>query len=277
MLKREDIRIRDPFILTDFDTGCYYMYGTTDLEEGTLHAEPRFSVYKSYDLENFEGPKVIFDGAKNNFWADRDFWAAEVHKYNGKFYLFGSCKAEGRCRTTEIFVSDSPEGHFVPVSQNGITPKGWECLDGTFFVEDGKPYMVFSHEWVQVGDGEIWAVELSRDLSEPAGEAFMLFKASDNPAVSELEEGTGNYVTDGPFLYREGDKVKMIWSSFYRGRYLVLDAESDSLRGKWRHGGSRFDFDGGHAMIFTTLEGERMLSLHAPNTADMERAAFHKI
>ena len=253
------------------------MYGTTDLEEGTLHAEPRFSVYKSYDLEYFEGPKVIFDGAKNNFWADRDFWAAEVHKYNGKFYLFGSCKAEGRCRTTEIFVSDSPEGHFVPVSQNGITPKGWECLDGTFFVEDGKPYMVFSHEWVQVGDGEIWAVELSRDLSEPVGEAFMLFKASDNPAVSELEEGTGNYVTDGPFLYREGDKVKMIWSSFYRGRYLVLDAESDSLRGKWRHGGSRFDFDGGHAMIFTTLEGERMLSLHAPNTADMERAAFHKI
>ena len=107
--------------------------------------------------------------------------------------------------------------------------------------------------------------------------AFMLFKASDNPAVSELEEGTGNYVTDGPFLYREGDKVKMIWSSFYRGRYLVLDAESDSLHGKWRHGGSRFDFDGGHAMIFTTLEGERMLSLHAPNTADMERAAFHKI
>lgn len=38
MLKREEIRIRDPFILPDAEKGCYYMYGTTDLEDGSLHA-----------------------------------------------------------------------------------------------------------------------------------------------------------------------------------------------------------------------------------------------
>ena len=275
MLKREEIRIRDPFILTDFDTGCYYMYGTTDLEAGTLHAEPRFSVYKSFDLENFEGPKVIFDGAKNNFWANRDFWAAEVHKYNGKYYLFGSCKAEGRCRATEIFVSDTPDGEYIPVSDKPVTPASWECLDGTFFVDDGVPYMVFSHEWVQVGDGEIHAVELSQDLTHSVGEPSLLFKASDNPSVNELEAGSGNYVTDGPFLYREDKRIKMIWSSFYGGRYLVLDAESDSIKGKWNHGGSRFDFDGGHAMVFNTLDGTRTIALHAPNKADFERAKFY--
>ena len=276
MLKRENIRIRDPFILTDTDAGCYYMYGTTDLEVGTLHAEPRFSVYKSYDLENFEGPKVIFDGKRTGFPADRDFWAAEVHKYNGRYYLFGSCKSDDACRTTRIFVSDTPDGEYVPVSDKSVTPDGWECLDGTFYVEDERPYMVFSHEWVQVGDGEIWATELSPDLSSAVGEPFMLFRASDNPNVSELEDGTGNYVTDGPFLYSEDGKVKMIWSSFYEGRYLVLDAESDSIRGKWVHGGSRFDFDGGHAMVFNTLRGERMIALHSPNTADMERAKFYR-
>lgn len=277
MLKREDIRIRDPFILTDIDAGCYYMYGTTDLEPQTLHAKACFSVYKSYDLENFEGPKVIFDGEKSGFWANRDFWAAEVHKYNGRYYLFGSCKAEEKCRTTEIFVSDTPDGEYVPVSDKSITPEGWECLDGTFFVDNGVPYMVFSHEWVQAGDGEIWAVELSHDLSSAIAEPFMLFKASDNPNVSELESGSGNYVTDGPFLYREGDKLKMIWSSFYEGRYLVIDAESDSIKGEWHHSGSRFDFDGGHAMIFNTLSGERMIALHAPNKAGFERAMFHKL
>ena len=275
MLKRENIRIRDPFILTDKEAGCYYMYGTTDLEEGTLHAYPRFSVYKSYDLESFEGPKVVFDGKENGFYATRDFWAAEVHKWGGKYYLFGSCKAEDRCRATEIFVSDTPDGKFVPVSDIPKTPVEWECLDGTFFVEDGKPYMIFSHEWVEIGNGEIWATELSADLSHPVGEPFMLFRASDNPAVSELEAGSGNYVTDGPFLFNDGGKVKMIWSSFYEGRYLVLEAESDSLRGKWHHGGSRFDFDGGHAMIFDTLDGVRMISLHAPNTAGEERAHFY--
>ncbi len=274
MLKREEIRIRDPFILTDREAGCYYMYGTTDLEDGTLHARPRFSVYKSRDLETFEGPTVIFDGEKCGFYATRDFWAAEVHKWGGKYYLFGSCKAEDRCRATEIFVSDTPYGKFVPVSDIPKTPREWECLDGTFFVEDEKPYIVFSHEWVEVGDGEIWAQELSADLSRPVGDPFMLFRASDNPSVSELESGTGNYVTDGPFLWREDGKVKMIWSSFYEGRYLVLEAESGSLRGEWRHGGSRFDFDGGHAMIFTTLDGVKMISLHAPNTAGNERAHF---
>ena len=33
MLKREEIRIRDPFIFTDTENKCYYMYGTTDLDK----------------------------------------------------------------------------------------------------------------------------------------------------------------------------------------------------------------------------------------------------
>ena len=277
MLKREKIRIRDPFILTDKENGCYYMYGTTALGVGTLAAGNTFSVYKTYDLENFEEPKVIFDGSEIGFWADRDFWAPEVHKYNGKYYLFGSCKAKNRCRATQIFVCDTPDGRFVPVSDKPITPANWECLDGTLFVENGTPYVVFCHEWVQVKDGEIWAMPLTDDLTAPAGDPVMLFKASDDPDVSELGGvGPGNYVTDGPFLYREGGKVKMIWSSFYKGRYLVLEAESDSVLGKWTHNGSRFDFDGGHAMIFETLEGNRMISLHAPNSANDERAFFYE-
>ena len=31
MLKREDIRIRDPFILTDFDMGCYLSVGISSV------------------------------------------------------------------------------------------------------------------------------------------------------------------------------------------------------------------------------------------------------
>ena len=62
MLKREDIRIRDPFILTDRENGCYYMYGTTALEDGSLRAKNSFSVYRTCDPECFEEPVVIFDG-----------------------------------------------------------------------------------------------------------------------------------------------------------------------------------------------------------------------
>lgn len=275
MLKKADIRIRDPFILTDRENNCYYMYGTTALKQGTLRAKKTFSVYKSYDLENFEEPKVVVDGEKTGFNKMYDFWAAEVHKYKDKYYLFGSIKSDDTCRATQIFVCDTPDGEFLPLSKKAKTPDKWECLDGTLYVENNIPYMVFSHEWVQVKDGEIWAVKMSDDLKEPIEEPFLLFKASDNPNVTELgEKGSGNYVTDGPFLYNENGKLKMIWSSFYNGRYLVLSAESDSIHGKWRHMGSEFEFDGGHAMIFYTLEGERKIALHRPNYAEKERAWF---
>jgi hypothetical protein len=115
---------------------------------------------------------------------------------------------------------------------------------------------------------------LTDDLSRPAGEPFLLFRASDSPEVTELKPDSGNYVTDGPFLYREDGRVKMIWSSFYNRRYLVLDAESDSIRGRWTHGKSRYDFDGGHAMLFADERGRRHISLHAPNRANEERATF---
>jgi hypothetical protein len=251
------------------------MYGTTALSEESLRAGASFSVYRSHDLEIFEEPKVIFDGFAAGFWADRDFWAPEVHRWQGKYYLFGSFKAEGRCRATQILVCDTPDGTFVPLTDRPATPEGWECLDGTFWVEDGIPYLVFSHEWKQVPDGEIWAVALTQDLRSWAGEPKLLFRASENPYVTELPGHEGCYVTDGPFLFREGGKLRMIWSSFYGERYLVLEAESDGIMGAWTHFGSRYDFDGGHAMLFDDLGGVRRISLHRPNTALHERAAFY--
>ncbi len=277
MLKRQDIRIRDPFILTDKENGCYYMYGTTDLCRGSLEAGNTFSVYKTRDLENFEEPKVVVDGAKLNFWADRDFWAPEVHRYGGKYYLLGSCKADGKCRATHIFVCDTPDGEFVPVSEAPATPADWWCLDGTLWVENGVPYMVFCHEWAQIIEGTVCAMPLTADLSAPAGEPVLLFKATDNPDV-EIVHGRNfdGYVTDAPFLYREDGKLRMIWSSKACGHYAVLLAESEtgSVLGPWHHFGNCFDFDGGHAMIFETLEGKRMMALHSPNTRNDERASF---
>lgn len=273
MLKKEDIRIRDPFILTDKENNCYYMYGTTDLQEGTLRANTTFSVYKTYDLENFEEPRVILDGAAIGHWATRDFWAAEVHKYNGKYYLFGSVKSDDRCRATQIFVCDTPDGTFLPVGEAARTPEDWECLDGTLWVDNGTPYMVFCHEWLQVRNGEICAIELTPDLSATVGEPKLLFHGSDAPGVTAIKGDA--YVTDGPFLFAEDGKLHMIWSSFADGRYLVLEAISDGgVLGPWKHVGSRFDFDGGHAMVFETLDGQRLISLHKPNKANDERPFF---
>ena len=278
MLKKQDIRIRDPFIYVDRKNGKYYMYGTTKLDiPDSLVAGSCFAVYVSTDLENFEGPFVIFDGEKENFWATCDYWAPELHEYKGKYYLFASFKAEGKMRATQILVSDSLLGPFKPISDKPQTPSEHMCLDGTLWVEDGVPYLVYCHEWVQIYEGEICAVRLSDDLTTPIGEPKVLFKASQSPYAYSFKEKDGKkcYVTDGPYLFKENGKLNLIWSSFDKNlNYAVLTATSDGLFKEWTHLPPKYDFDGGHSMIFFDLNGKKKISLHAPNDAPNERAQF---
>ena len=146
-----------------------------------------FDCYISADLQTWEGPFPVFRPPAG-FWADRNFWAPEVHAYHGRYFLFASFKAKGICRGTQILVADSPRGPFHPVSAGPVTPPDWECLDGTLFVAaDGNPWMVFCHEWVQVGDGEICALPLSEDLASAVGEPIVLFRASQAPWVQRIE------------------------------------------------------------------------------------------
>lgn len=276
MINVKDIRIRDPFILTDKKNKKYYMYGTTSLKE-ELSTGNSFSVYESADLVWFSEPKVIFQDEA--FWADRDFWAAEVHYYKGKYYLFGSFKAKNRCRATQILVSNLPAGKFVPLSDKPVTPIDWECLDGTLYVENDIPYVVFCREWVSVYDGEIYAQRLTDDLKETVGKPQLLFRASENPYLKPFmqKDGKNCYVTDGPFLYHDGKRLNMIWSSFRESKYLVLQAYSDSLLSKWHHVDTPyFGQDGGHSMLFEDFDGTTYIALHQPNIPPFERAVFIK-
>lgn len=69
-MKREEINIRDPFVLTR--NGQYYLYGT----RGATCWGPAdgFDVYVSRDLENWDGPFECFHN-DGTFWADRNYWA----------------------------------------------------------------------------------------------------------------------------------------------------------------------------------------------------------
>ena len=157
-----------------------------------------------------------------------------------------------------------------------MTPRDWECLDGTLFIDKaGKPWMVFCHEWVQVGDGEMCAVMLSDDLKTPVGQPALLFRASEAPWVVEIGKKPRGRVTDGPFLHRMSDgTLLMLWSSFGKGGYKLAVARSESgqITGPWKHESKPiYENDGGHGMIFRTFEGKLVLVLHQPNHGPDER------
>lgn len=278
MIKNIDIHIRDPFVLPIEAEQRYYLYGTVGAEAWTNSATGT-DYYVSEDLENWEGPFPAFRPPEG-FWSDRNYWAPEVHLYQGRYYMFMTFKAEGECRGTQILMADSPRGPFLPIGDEPITPRDWECLDGTLYVDgDNQPWIVFCHEWVQVGDGEICALQLSDDLSSAVGEPRLLFHASEAPWADELHsKGRRGYVTDGPFMYRTtAGELLMLWSSFRAGDYSVGIAKSASgdIIGEWTQiAEPLYAGDGGHCMVFRKFDGQLMLAYHRPNPTPNERPYF---
>lgn len=272
-MRLSDIYIRDPFVLEE--NGVYYLYGT--MGKYSWEGGCGFDVYTSRDLEEWSDPVPVFR-PDAGFWADKNFWAPEVHKYRGKFFMLASFYKEGAMRATHILKADSPLGPFVPVSPEPQTPPDWMCLDGTLHVDaQGKPWMVFCHEWLQVTDGEICAVPLTEDLSRPAGKPVRLFTASQ--AAWTVAGAGKEYVTDGPFLYRKQDgELLMLWSSFGKSGYslAVAHSQSGTVLGPWvNEEAPLFASNGGHGMLFRDLQGTLWLSLHCPDHPyGLERPAF---
>ncbi|MBQ8545462.1 MAG: family 43 glycosylhydrolase [Clostridia bacterium] len=278
-MKLSDINIRDPFILTH--EGKYYMYGTRAKYTWDYKGSKYnfgFDVYVSDDLENWSEPIPVFE-YYDGFIGVKDFWAPEVHKYNGKFYMFATFHPENAPRGTAILVSNAPDGKFELHSDGLITPKDWSSLDGTFYEENGTPYMVFCHEWTQIKNGAVCAVELSKDLTRAVGEPFKLWSAGDATWKYDIKD-YGAYVTDGPFLVKQGDTLLSIWSSFYKGEYCEAIARSDngSILGNWTIDDKLiYENGGGHGMIFKDLQGKDNFVFHQPNETPKERPAFVKI
>ena len=275
----KDIQIRDPFVFAG--NGRFYLYGSTD-HDIWKNEGGGFDAYVSEDLVSWEPLGNVFDRPRG-YWGTVNFWAPEMHAYKGKYYLFASFKAPGVCRGTAVLKADSPEGPFRPWSERALTPSGWECLDGTLCVEDDKPYLVFCHEWVQIGDGEILYMPLTDDLSAPAGEPRLMFTAKQAKWSRMVHHSSGmdGFVTDGPNMYRTLDGTLLVlWSTLSPSGYAIGCARSSNgrLSGTWTVDESpMFDKDGGHGMIFTGPENRRYLAIHMPNRTPDERAVFMEV
>ena len=293
-LTLKDIYIRDPFIVPVAEEGVYYMYASSStIENGKTYGG--MVAYKSKDLKTWTGPVRVFDVPRDN-WITGTVWAPEVHTYNGKYYLFATLNSDiiwkapekghpaFTHRATQVFWSERPEGPFQAFDEKvPHTPMGQMCLDGTLWVENGIPYMIYCHEWVEMMDGTMELVQLKNDLSGTIGQPIRLFCASaaEWSTGSARSDGQRTYVTDGCFLYRtKTGKLLMIWSSFKNGDYAIGIAESATGKviGPWRQQKEPlFEKDGGHGMIFKTFEGELRLVLHSPNGGGLERAHLFEI
>ncbi len=281
--KFSDFRIRDPFVLVD--GGCYYLYESKPWSGGN-----GVFVRRSTDLANWtakEPAMVLPDDVHATA-----IWAPEVHKYNGKYYLFVTITEKKGTRNikpmgagaktnlleprgTWIFTASSPTGPFKPVKKGPIPPAEFLTLDGTLLVENGKPYMVYCHEWIQMGNGTIEYAPLAPD--------FTSFLEPPKTLLDAESAMKGAWVvTDGPFFYKseKDGRLYLIWSNMLKGKgycVFVRSSESGSINGPWSKDEILFEKDGGHAMIFKDLDGRLRLTLHQPNKSPDERMKIFEL
>lgn len=281
-VKLYDMHWRDNCILADKASGYYYMVGPGG--KSVLS-------YRSKDLINWEKPTEIFT-IPEGFWGGKpinSIWAPELHFYKGKYTLFLTIDTRDKfeeqwpnwrprvTRGSQILVGDSPTGPFKAFQDHSTLPVDMMTLDATLWEEDGVPYIVYAHEWVQISNGTIEYMQLKPDLSETVGEPHLMFRGSDGPWAT-ISETEGCFVTDGPYLkISKAGKLMMIWTSFRKGIYTmgVAYSESGKLAGPWiQQEEPVYDKDGGHGMLFETFHGKLMTVLHSPNNRNSRPHIF---
>lgn len=271
----DSLQTSDPFIFADRETQMYYLV----CSGGTM--------WKSRNLSEWTGPYAFLE-VDTLSWIGKNpwIWAPQLHQYKDKYYCFVTFtnpelivdtvpdRYKVQRRATKILVSEKVDGPYRPLTEQEYFPKKWSVNDGTLWVENETPYMVFGHGWMQTVDGQINFVQLSSDLSQTVGEFSRMFQASeaswsrDMQEIGELTFGMmlDGHAADGPFLFRTGTgKLGMLWSGWGEKRCAqgVAYSQSGSLSGPWLQVKEPLVADNsGHAMLFHTFDGKQLMLLH---------------
>lgn len=256
----DTITLADPTIF--FNDGTYYLYGTG--------APDGFIVYSSTDLKEWKGPCGINSGYalhKNDAFGTGGFWAPQVFKHEGKFYMVYTADEQ-----IAIATSDSPLGPFKQTDKrplNGDTKQ----IDPYVLFDNGKAYLYF----VKLKEGNrLYVAELTANLQHIKEETI-------TPCVNATEawENTANAkwpVTEGPTVVKHKGVYHLLYSAndFRNPDYAVGYATATNPLGPWKKSSTNpiiskelLGVNGtGHGDLFTDKNGQLQYVLHTHYSKD---------
>ncbi len=124
----------DPSILVDGDT-VYLYVGHDDRAGGGSYYMPDYLCYSTKDMKNWTYHGVIMDMKSVSWATDDSAWAAQVIKYQGKYYLLYCAERKSGGKAVAAAVSDEPTKGFV---DTGILINPDQSNSATYVLEDGK-------------------------------------------------------------------------------------------------------------------------------------------
>jgi len=228
----------DPYILKEGQT--YYLYATTGSTVG-------YRVSTSTDLVNWKS--LGFCAKKGEIYGESKFWAPEVYKYNGKYYLLYSTDEH-----LALAVADSPAGPFVKTKDGYLFED--ECIDGhLLFDDDGSIYLYMAY-WAETGE-EIWACKMKSDLSGIVRETLT--------QLTSCKDDEGG-VNEGPAVLKYQGKYYLTYSvnGYTDQNYSVRLAVSDSPLGTFVSKGTILEksvpiVGTGHHCFTTSPDGTELI------------------
>ena len=257
------VAMGDPYVLLASD-GKYYMYGTFDPD-----GKKGFGAYSSDNLRDWEYEGMVYEGATEESWTLKNFWAPEVYEKDGKFYMFFS--ADWKYNPTNelenfrigVAVADKPTGPYIDISDKPLFDPGYPIIDANILEHDGKTYLYYSRccyknpvesevsAWAkemglfhEIEESWIYGIEISSDFKHVIGEPVLLMQPpktmDDKQAEWESRSVTSGEVnrrwTEGSFAFEHEGEIYMMYSANYYGgqHYAVGYATSDHPLGPFR-------------------------------------------
>ncbi len=211
-----DVLIADPFIYREGNT--YYLYGTA--------ADDGLYVWTSHDLVNWQRNGYALKRTQSS-WARRNFWAPELFKYRGKYYLHFTAQNANHDRRIVLAEGDSPLGPFKEKLAPWWDP-GNSVIDSDVFKDDdGKMYLyaVYTPDSLR-GTFQVRVHRLDDQL-----------RVSKESTLCIMPEKSweGGMVNEGPFVIKHKGYYLLTYSfnGFQDPNYSVGIAWAKSPTGPW--------------------------------------------
>lgn len=211
----------DPTIFTDGDT--YYLYGTNDEDPNN-----GFQVFTSTNMETWWGPKGVRNGyalSKEDNFGNTGFWAPQVWKHNGKFYM-----AYTADENIAVSVSDDPLGPFSSEKMQPVFSSERQIDPFVFIDDDGKKYLFYVR---LINGNRIYSAEMADDFMSVKPETVKECITATQPW--ENTENVSWSVIEGPTVLKHKGYYYLVYSAndFRNPDYAVGYAVSQNINGPW--------------------------------------------
>jgi beta-xylosidase len=222
------LEFRDTHIVPD--NGKFYAVGTCPpYWDNKPKPNPGVKLFSSDNLKDWKYEGLLIDAEKlpADAWYKDRFWAPELRKIQGKYYLTFNCQNESReyehFHGCGMAVADKIIGPYrVLTESEPIIP--FPSNDMTLFEdEDRKVYTFFNNGWTDVH--HIYAAEIDLTTAKLKEEPVLLF--SQEPGKWDGGGIEGSHVVKNEGTYY------LFYSSWTRG-YEVGYATATNIRGPWK-------------------------------------------